>query len=198
MSVPPRSLAPACRSWRAPSMPHFTHDACTLSMEPRYAIRPTACINSTSRNVGPVRALCCKKIGVAMCTNGSGTNSVKPPVSDWSARVRNRWAATCSGRSTEPNMIVTFERRPTSCAARCASSHCCVSILSGQRIARTSSWRISAAVPGNVRSPASLSVRRYSCRSTPSRRAPSVTSSAVKPWMWICGATSVIAWTTLR
>ena len=93
-----------------------------------------------------------------MCTNGSGTNSVKPPVSFCSARVRTRWRATCTGRSTVPNMIVTFERRPTECAVRCASSHSSVFTLSGQMTARTSSSRISAAVPGSVASPASFSL----------------------------------------
>ena len=93
---------------------------------------------------------------MAMCTNGSGTNSVKPPVSCCSARVRTRWRATCSGRSTCPNMMVTFERRPTECAVRWASSHSSVSILSGQMTARTSSSRISAAVPGSVARPGLL------------------------------------------
>ena len=64
------------------------------------------------------------------------------------------------GRSIEPNMIVMFERSPTECAMRCASSHSSVFTLSGHRTARTSSSRISAAVPGSVRSPASISRRR--------------------------------------
>ena len=97
---------------------------------------------------------------MAMCTNGNGTNSVKPPVSFWTARVRTRWRATCSGRSTCPNMIVTFERSPTECAVRWASSHSSVSILSGQMMARTSSSRISAAVPGSVARPASFADTR--------------------------------------
>ena len=59
-------------------------------------------------------------------------------------------------------MIVTFDRSPTSCAVRCACSHSSVVILSGQMTARTSSSRISAAVPGSVASPASLARSRYS------------------------------------
>ena len=47
-----------------------------------------------------------------MCTNGSGTNSVKPPVSRWSSRTASRWRAQFRGPSTWPNMIVLFERRP--------------------------------------------------------------------------------------
>ena len=82
-------------------------------------------------------------------------------------------------------MMVMLERRPTPWAVRCASSHCSVLILSGQMRARTSSSRISAAVPGSVLRPASLSRVRYSARGTSERRAPSVTSRAVKPWMWM-------------
>ena len=73
-------------------------------------------------------------MGVAMCTKGSGTNSVKPPVSRCSARVRTRWRAHERGCSTAPNMMVTFERSPTLWAARWASSHSSVVILSGHRI----------------------------------------------------------------
>ena len=54
-------------------------------------------------------------------------------------------------------MMVMLERRPTEWAVRCASSHSSVLILSGQITARTSSSRISAAVPGSVFSPASRS-----------------------------------------
>ena len=38
-------------------MPVFTHETWMLSIQPRYAMRPTACISSTSRKVGPRRAL---------------------------------------------------------------------------------------------------------------------------------------------
>ena len=40
-------------------------------------------------------------MGVAMCTKGRGTNSVKPPVSRWSARVRTRWRAQERGCSID-------------------------------------------------------------------------------------------------
>ena len=50
-------------------------------------------------------------------------------------------------------MIVTFDRSPTRWAVRWASSHSAVVTLSGHRTARTSSSRISAAVPGSVRRP---------------------------------------------
>ena len=74
-------------------------------------------------------------IGEAMWTNGSGTNSVKPPVSRCSSRVRSRCRAQGTGCSTAPNIIVTFERSPTEWAMRWASNDPPVSILSRQRIA---------------------------------------------------------------
>jgi hypothetical protein len=71
-------------------------------------------------------------------------------------------------------------RRPVSCAARMTSSHCCVSSLSGHRTRRTSSSRISAAVPGNVASPASLSRAGMQGSSGQAFGAPCVTSSGEK------------------
>ena len=135
---------------------------------------------------------------MAMCTKGSGTNSVKPPVSRCRARVRTMWRAQLTGCSTEPNMMVMLERRPTLCAVRCASSHSSVLILSGQMRARTSSSRISAAVPGSVLRPASFRRVRYSASGTSERRAPSVTSSAVKPWMWMSAEPARTASSTCR
>ena len=81
---------------------------------------------------------------------------------------------------------------------RCASSHSSVEILSGHKMARTSSSRISAAVPGSVLRPASFSRVRYSASGTSERRAPSVTSSAVKPWMWMAVDASRTASSTCR
>ncbi len=71
---------------------------------------------------------------------------------------------------------------------RTTSSHCSVLILSGQMIARTSSSRISAAVPGSVPSPASFSCARKSRSDRPSVAAPCVTSSGEKAWMCISGS----------
>ena len=62
--------------------------------------------------------------------------------------LRTMCRAQCIGCSMAPNMIVMFERRPTEWAVRWASSHSSVFTLSGQRVARISSSRISAAVPG--------------------------------------------------
>ncbi len=93
-------------------------------------------------------------------------------------------------------MMVMLERSPTSWAVRCASSHSSVFTLSGQSTARTSSSRISAAVPGSEPSPASLRRVRYAASGSPSRLAPSVTSRAVKPCTWIPGTASLTARTT--
>ena len=44
------------------------------------ASRATACISTASRKVGPKRLRPRSCIGASIGTNGSGTNSVKPPV----------------------------------------------------------------------------------------------------------------------
>jgi hypothetical protein len=113
-----------------------------------------------SRKVGPGRDWRLRYIGAAMCTNGSGTNSVNPPVSACRSRVRSRCLAQFRGRSTCPNMMVMLERSPTEWATRWTSSHSSVVTLSGQMIARTSSSRISAAVPGRLARPFRLSRSR--------------------------------------
>ena len=131
--------------------------------------RATACISIASRKLGPERAWPLRHSGASMCTNGSGTNSVKPPVCSCRSRTCSRWRAQCRGDSTWPNMMVAVLRRPTRCAARITSSHCCVLTLSGQMIARTSSQRISAAVPGSVRRPASRSCAEEGLQPDPER-----------------------------
>ena len=67
-------------------------------------------------------------------------------------------------------MMVAVVRSPTACAASTTSSHCAVLILSGQMMARTSSSRISAAVPGSVPSPAAFSFARNAATVMPERR----------------------------
>ena len=54
--------------------------------------------------------------------------------------------------------------------SRMTSSHCAVLILSGHSTARTSSSRISAAVPGRLPSPAALSIARIVAQRQPERR----------------------------
>ena len=87
-------------------------------------------------------------IGASMGTNGSGTNSVKPPLRTLLFARAQKVPRPAAGDSTWPNIIVTFERNPTRWAAPCTASHCSVVTLSGQMTCRTSSSRISAAVPG--------------------------------------------------
>ena len=64
-------------------------------------------------------------------------------------------ARPARGVSAWPNMSVTFERRPTRCAASCTGEPLVVVTLSGQMTRRTSSSRTSAAVPGSEPSPRS-------------------------------------------
>src|SRR5438093_1068067 len=45
-----------------------------------------------------------------MCTKGSGTNSVKPPLRRCWSRTRSRCRAQLRGPSTWPNMIVAVDR----------------------------------------------------------------------------------------
>ena len=77
-------------------------------------------------------------------------------------------------------MMVEVVRRPTLCASSITDSHCAVSILSGHRTARTSSSRISAAVPGRLPKPASAKRASNSRTGTPKVRAPCQISSGEK------------------
>lgn len=85
MMEPPMSLHPTRRSSPAQCGPILTQDAWMLSTQGNRTRRDTACISSASRSVGPARARPLRNIGASMCTNGSGTNSVKPLVSRCSA-----------------------------------------------------------------------------------------------------------------
>ena len=96
ISVPPMSLHPALRQAAAPSGPSLTHEHWMLGMTGWSAKRATACISTASRKVGPRRERPFSEIGVSIGTNGSGTNSVKPPVFCCSARTRSRCRAQCS------------------------------------------------------------------------------------------------------
>ena len=131
---------------------------------------------------------------MAMCTNGSGTNSVKPPVSFWRSRVRTRWRATCTGRSTVPNMIVTFERSPTLVRDPVGFEPLVGRDLVGADDRPDLVVEDLGGGAGQRREPGVLEpVRGSRASGMPSRRAPSVTSSAVNPCTWIVGATSFTA-----
>ena len=107
--------------------------------------------------------------------------------------IRIRCRAQCLGWSTWPYMIVAVVRNPTRCAVSMTSSHWAVLILSGQITARTSSSRISAAVPGNVLRPASFRRTRYSSSGRFEVAAPCHTSNGEKAWMCISGTASLTA-----
>ena len=124
-------------------------------MRPCNMIRASACTARLSRWVGPGRAAPARYSGEFWCTNGNGTNSVKPPVRSWMSRSTLRWPTQCRGLSTCPYIIVDDDRRPTSCAVVTISIHIDVGNLPLVSTQRTSSSRISAAVPGMVSSPAS-------------------------------------------
>ena len=92
-----------------------------------------------------------------------------------------------------PYMIVAVVRNPTLWAVSMTSSHCSVLILSGQRMSRTSSSRISAAVPGKVPRPASRRFFRNSSSVTPRVAAPCHTSRGEKACTCIRGIASFTA-----
>ena len=56
ISVPPRSFAPPRSAACAPSTPSFTQEAWTFVIHGWSASRPTACMSTASRKVGPGRA----------------------------------------------------------------------------------------------------------------------------------------------
>ena len=54
--------------------------------------------------------------GALVCTNGSATNSVKPPVRSWMPASTRKWPSQWPGWSTWPYIIVELDRMPSSCA----------------------------------------------------------------------------------
>src|SRR5712691_3901507 len=90
MSVPPRSLAPARKHAAAPVGPILTHEVWMFGISGLRTSLDTACISTASRKVGPLRDWPRRYIGASMLTNGSGTNSVKPPVSACRSRIASR------------------------------------------------------------------------------------------------------------
>ena len=118
---------------------------------------------------------------------------MNPHVCLWSSRRRRKCRATCRGLSTCPYIKVAVVRKPTSWASCMTESHCSVLSLSGQIIARTSSSKTSAAVPGNVSSPASRNSNKNSLTVRPSVFAPCQTSNGEKAWMCISGTLALIA-----
>jgi hypothetical protein len=108
--------------------------------------------------------------------NGSRTNSVKPPVRSWTDRITRRCPTQCAGVSTCPYIIVAEVGRPSSCAVVTTSIQTEAGSLPLVSTQRTSSSRISAAVPGSESTPASLARTSHSRMGTPVREAPFTTS----------------------
>ena len=84
-------------------------------------------------------------------------------------------------------MIVMFERSPTACAVRWASSHSSVLILSGQRTGADLVVEDLGRGAGQRPQPGVLQPRQVVGQRLAEPSAPSVTSSAVNPWMWMSG-----------
>ena len=119
--------------------------------------------------------------------NGSSTNSVNPPVSSCTAAIVRRCCTQCCGESTWPYIIVELDGSPTLCAVLITSIQLAVGNFPLVRIQRTSSSRISAAVPGMLSSPASLTEIRNSSIDRPVRTVPFITSIGEKACTCICG-----------
>src|SRR5262249_56375679 len=96
----------------------FPQDVWMLEISGCRASRPTECMSTASRNVGPGRAMPRRYIGASMWTKGSGTNSVKPPVSACKSRSARRCFAHELDVSTCPYMMDEGVRSPAPRAAR--------------------------------------------------------------------------------
>ena len=83
-----------------------------------------------------------------------------------------RCATQCRGLSTWPYIIVELDRMPTRCAVVTTSTQVAVGSLPLVRTQRTSSSRISAAVPGMVSRPASRALISQSSIDRPGAGAP--------------------------
>jgi hypothetical protein len=121
-------------------------------------------------------------MGAFVWMNGSSTNSVKPPVRSWIDLITRRWPTQCAGVSTCPYIIVDDVRRPSSCAVVITSIHTEAGSLPLVSTQRTSSSRISAAVPGSELTPASLARTSHSLIGRPVREAPLITSIGENAW----------------
>ncbi len=187
ISVPPRSLTPPASITRQASSPSLTQEHWMLPIAPCSSSRDTACTARFSRSVGPGRARPARYIGELACTNGSSTNSVKPPVCSWIPRITRRWATQCAGVSTCPYIIVAEVGMPSLCAVVMTSIQAEAGSLPFVSTQRTSSSRISAAVPGSESTPASRAAVSHSRTGRPVRDAPFITSIGENACTWMSG-----------
>ena len=82
---------------------------------------------------------------------------------------------------------------PSPCAVRMICSHVSAGSFPFVSTQRTSSSRISAAVPGVEPSPARFASVSHSANEMPRREAPFSTSIGLKAWMCIPGTRALIA-----
>ena len=92
-----------------------------------------------------------------------------------------------AGWSTWPYIIVELDRSPTRWAVETTSTQVLAGSLPLVSTHRTSSSRISAAVPGIVSRPASRALTRKSSTESPVRLAPLTISIGEKAWTCISG-----------
>ena len=112
---------------------------------------------------------------------------MNPPVSSWILLSTRRWPTQWRGLSTWPYIIVLVVGMPTWCAVVTTSTQVRVGSLPLVRIQRTSSSRISAAVPGSEPRPASRALIRKSSIDRPVRAVPLTTSIGLNAWTCISG-----------
>ena len=110
-----------------------------------------------------------------------GTNSVNPPLSFWISLIVAIWFTRSSFVSRCPNIIVDVDFIPSLCAVLIISTQSSTVILPGEILSLKSWFKISAAVPGIVSTPASFSLIKYSLGDIACLVAPYKTSSGENP-----------------
>ncbi len=132
ISVPPRSLQPACSICRTPSRPILTQLAWILLIE-RAVGQPS---NGVDEQCFPERRTPASHLLQVQRRRhvnvGQADELGEAP--GLLLQIASETADACTqlaGCSTAPNIIVTLLCKPTLCAVRCASSHSSVVILSG-------------------------------------------------------------------
>ena len=133
-----------------------------------------------------------RKIGDPIWTNGSGTISVNPCVLICMLFINLKWLTHDSKSSICPNIIVAVDLIPNEWATSITYPHWEEVILSSHKNFLILSSSISAAVPGRVPSPASLSSVKYVSTDLLTVLAPCHISRGVKPWICISGNSSLI------
>lgn len=132
-------------------------------------------------------------MGALVCTNGSSTNSEKPPVSSCSRLISLMCRTQCRWLSTCPYIIVAVVGMPTRWAVVMTSIHSAAGSLPLVSTQRTSSSRISAAVPGSESTPASRAPCSHSSIDRSARLAPLMTSIGENACTCMSGVRSLTA-----